>query len=763
MCLAFILLVIISAANARRGGPDEFGYQFVDSDERDGPYYSWIEINRIGTPLGMRGLDDDAVRTISLPQPFTFYGIDYNLINICSNGWINFGSSYGWARYNFSPLPEPEEPNALLAVFATDLLPRTSPGDVYYYYDSGTRQFIVEYDGIIEYSSGTIPFKFEVILDFIRSNILFQYATTGMLTSHTATIGIENETGTIGLYYGTQNDLHNNLAILFYSRATANYPYFTSFETDDERTGFTTTDSTLWQWGNPTTGPANAHTGRICWATNIGGNYPPNANAKLITIALNARGLRHPIVDFWHWYSTEANIDGGNVKISTDECVSWSIVRPIGGYPVAELNGINALFGQPSYSGSSGGWQKVFFDLTEYAGQVFWLGFHFASDAGGESYPGWYIDDLGFYEAFGVLQGHIELAYGANDSGAIVRIAELGIADTTDSTGYFRFDSLWIGTYTVEITRTRYVSQRVESLSITFLDTINLNITLYPELYSSNFELDCGDLIPIPPDSGWQWGVVPDTIPPFGAFSGSRVWGTILNGRYANNANWKLDLRTALYTVMHPALVVWMWYSFSGEYGGLLYDGGNVKISVDDGATFEVVEPIDGYDGVVAPHNVFLRNQPAFGGLYNGNFWHQRIFDLTRYAGRPVIIRFEIGTDNVGTSWGWYLDDLIITEYTSIEKESRTPNKFEFSAFPNPFNESVVFNILTPYNTDGKLEIFNSLGELVFSIDGLKLYCGINKISWNTKNNHKNLPSGVYFARLVTKEKNLNLRVILLK
>lgn len=766
LLISFVLVLgVLDIAIAGRGGPDEFGYTYIDSDEPGGPVFNWIEINSIGTPLGMHGADDDAYRTVGLPETFNFYGVDYTSVNICSNGWVNFGVPYGGARYIFNPFPDPTDPNALLCIFGTDLLPRTSPGDVYYYYDRTGRKFIVEFDGIIEYSSGTIPFVFEVVLDFLRETILFQYLVTGPLISHTAQIGIENETGTIGLYYGTHDRLHNNLAILFSARAMANVPYYTDFETEPGREGFETTDSTVWEVGTPSrVGPSAAHSGSICWGTNIRDNYPNSADAMLLTLILNTPGLSHPILDFWHWYSTEPNVDGGNIKISTDEGASWEILVPMGGYPVRELEGVNALYGQPAFSGNSGGWEKVYIDLSEYTARQCRVAFHFASDARGGSYPGWYIDDLGFYEAFGVLRGHITLSYATNNSGAIIRIPELGLADTTDESGSFYLDSVRIGSYRVEVSRVRFVPFSRDSVPITFLDTTSLDITLYPELYYANFELDSGDLVPNPSTGAWQWGEVDTAIPPYTAVSGTHLWGTNLHGRYENNANWKLDLYTVLTTVAHPGLQVWMWYSFDGEYEGLLFDGGNVKISADNGATFEIITPTGGYDGVVSPHNVYLGNQPAFGGLHHGDSWHLETFDLTPYAGLPVIIRFEIGTDNVGTSWGWYIDDIRITEYSGVNYNEIRPAEFSLSTYPNPFNSVLTISINANLSAVARLLILNATGERVFENANLLLKNGENRIEWNGIDMHGGqAPAGLYLVRVTFNNQVFTKRVVLLK
>ena len=85
-------------------GPDEYGYNIYDSGD-DGydlaPVYDWIEID---PSLGGNGIDLSLsnsgngnwsgigpIAHVDLPFPFKFYGVDYDEITVCTNGWIAFG------------------------------------------------------------------------------------------------------------------------------------------------------------------------------------------------------------------------------------------------------------------------------------------------------------------------------------------------------------------------------------------------------------------------------------------------------------------------------------------------------------------------------------------------------------------------------------------------------------------------------------------------------------------------------------------------
>jgi len=188
------------------GGPDEFGYSWIDSDEPGGPSFSWIDITGVGTPLN---LEDDDYEEVSLPWSFPFYGVNKTSLKISSNGYLTFGID--GSDYSNDPIPDPTEPNDLIAPFWDDLNPE-SGGQIYYYYDDANERFIVEWYEVPHYFYGG-PYTFEAIL-YPDGHMLFQYLSMVSRTDE-ATIGIENSDASIGLQVVYDAPyVHNNLAIL---------------------------------------------------------------------------------------------------------------------------------------------------------------------------------------------------------------------------------------------------------------------------------------------------------------------------------------------------------------------------------------------------------------------------------------------------------------------------------------------------------------------------------------------------------------------
>jgi bacillolysin len=103
------------------------------------------------------------------------------------------------------------------------------------------------------------------------------------------------------------------------------------------------------------------------------------------------------------------------------------------------------------------------------------------------------------------------------------------------------------------------------------------------------------------------------------------------------------------------------------------WDGGNVKISVNGGA-WQVIPAsaflFNRYNGTIigAPANTNpLAGQPAFTGSDGGSVdgsWGKSIIDLTGIADKnnKIQLRFDIGTDGCGGTFGWYVDNLEVVQ-----------------------------------------------------------------------------------------------------
>jgi Secretion system C-terminal sorting domain len=199
------------------GGPDLFGYEWIDSNDPQGPVYEWNDIVGTGTQVTnwiptsiYSGEDEGKAGPFDLGFTFKYYGVTYNNVWFCSNGFISFVDITDAAMSN-GTIPSSNIPNNFIAGIWDDLDGKTT-GKVYYKQEP--TKFIVQYNNWPGYSTGVGPFTFQFVIHKNGKIMLYFKTITG--TSTSATVGIENHNGTDGLqvaYNATY--LQNNLALQF--------------------------------------------------------------------------------------------------------------------------------------------------------------------------------------------------------------------------------------------------------------------------------------------------------------------------------------------------------------------------------------------------------------------------------------------------------------------------------------------------------------------------------------------------------------------
>ena len=235
-------------------GPDEYGYYIYDMNDIEYemvPDYNWIEIDPDyggeGDEIGINDNGDnlDDVDTINLPFPFTFYGVEYYEVSICSNGWISFGETEMRSFRNYT-VPGPGGPSPIVAVFWDDL----EDGEIFAYNDSQNGRFIIQWDVDTYYANSNEVFQ--IILYNTGSQtptgddeMLLQYRdfnntsvgnypvgnyNGSVVHGQYASVGIEDHTGLIGLEYTFNNEyptaampLSDHTALFITTRSSALY------------------------------------------------------------------------------------------------------------------------------------------------------------------------------------------------------------------------------------------------------------------------------------------------------------------------------------------------------------------------------------------------------------------------------------------------------------------------------------------------------------------------------------------------------------
>ncbi len=216
-------------------GPDSYGYYAFDNTDNSSvfaPVYDWIALDPDhsgpGTAVGLTDFDweQDDTRTVDLPFTFRYYGVDFDQVSICSNGWLAMGETPLVHYRNYS-IPSKGSPGGMIAPF-WDNLNQADARLVYSYYDAPAHRFIVQWYLMPNHFSGAVQ-NFEVILldpawhptatgDGI---IVFQYATVENTDSRDgyATVGIQNLDRTDGVLYSYWNQYASGASELQSGRA----------------------------------------------------------------------------------------------------------------------------------------------------------------------------------------------------------------------------------------------------------------------------------------------------------------------------------------------------------------------------------------------------------------------------------------------------------------------------------------------------------------------------------------------------------------
>ena len=191
---------------------DAFGYICRPSD------FDYIDA---GTALNLTG--DDASLAIDLPFPFTFYGTTFRTATVSTNGFLSF-ATFPNNTFSNTPIPDTDAPNAAIYPFWDDLFV-DGPGSVRTEVvgTAPNRRLAVEWSQV-RFVGDSSRITFEVVIGE-NGRIQFQYkdlasGTRGQGVS--ATVGIENQTGTDALQYSTgEAALQSGDAITFRRPGTA--------------------------------------------------------------------------------------------------------------------------------------------------------------------------------------------------------------------------------------------------------------------------------------------------------------------------------------------------------------------------------------------------------------------------------------------------------------------------------------------------------------------------------------------------------------
>lgn len=192
-------------------------YQMTSAD------FNWID------PSGMTRLiltDNGTSPAQRLSFPFVFYGQPYDQLYVGANGVISF-LNQGLSTTSNTDLPLASSPNAVICPYWDNLNPAAG-GSVRIGTVGGApnRRMVISWVSVPRNSSSA-ALTFQAVLSEGTHQILFQYLDVQPSTSRGAargaTVGLENETGTVAAKYtfdGSPALLRNSQTLLFIPQST---------------------------------------------------------------------------------------------------------------------------------------------------------------------------------------------------------------------------------------------------------------------------------------------------------------------------------------------------------------------------------------------------------------------------------------------------------------------------------------------------------------------------------------------------------------
>lgn len=244
-------------------------------------------------------------------------------------------------------------------------------------------------------------------------------------------------------------------------------------------------------------------------------------------------------------------------------------------------------------------------------------------------------------------------------------------------------------------------------------------------------------------------------------------FGDTGNGPYADLADGAL-ITPPILLGTGAELTFYHWIEAETQNSVQAWDGAVVELTSDGGANWGLIEPVGGYPYVILPNpaSPFPGNYPCFSGEHD---WQQEVFELDAFQGETVQIRFRFGSDGYVTEEGWHVDDIVLVpdEVSSdVSFEGGLPLATALrGALPNPFNPRTTIRLTVAEPRDRlELSVFDISGRLVRRLMEGPVAPGTYNVTWDGRSDAgRDVPSGLYFARMKTRDIEQSTKLLLMK
>ena len=363
------------------GGPDEFGYEWSDSNREVHLHYEWIDIEGEPNTEDVHFLtNDDASFPINIEFEFPFYNHVYSGLIVNPNGWIGFGVDND--EWNNISIPSPEAPAPAIFALWDDLNPENGSCNAFcsgnvYTHSTGDR-FVIWFNDVAKYTSvgEEAYFDFQIVL-FPSGKIKINYRNIDGVPS--ATIGIQNQNGTDGLLVNYLEEyVHNFLSLEF---ATIEVPTWISINNGENEGQIPYGESheiTIY------VDTEQLETGQFSTELMVLNNAQPDVYIPLNVEVLNS---------------------DAEINLSISHIDDWNMV----GLPVIMANSNFQSVFPTSITGSSYGYNGEYTQEEELElGRGYWLRF---SDSGSTDITGTSMNELEveISEDWNIISGHSQV------------------------------------------------------------------------------------------------------------------------------------------------------------------------------------------------------------------------------------------------------------------------------------------------------------------------------------------------------------------
>lgn len=514
----------------------------------------------------------------------------------------------------------------------------------------------------------------------------------------------------------------------------------------------------MWEWGEPTSGPNLAKSGKKVLGTKLDGNYDKLKDTLVVlpTIDLTNEN-RNAALTFNHWYDLD---NGDGAFFDTAEVWIGEVKEGVTSTEDIDYKNLRL------YKNKSRDWKEEYIDLSSYKGKKIsiMLGVRWAGWSKRET-SGWYIDDIKIEEASKEVPKSPE-KYLSLDFKTDKLVYNFSPIDNPKITAYNLYrsknpngpfekvlteDISKVGKYSVDLvdipeektgTYYYYATASIGENESNPSEIKSYTYTEGKEVIKYDFEKDGQGWVSIPDSSGniWTRGKPNEVKTLSESLTGSMPSLDQSRGKNTNSPNvWATELNdfrkpNAIYTLESPSmdlskltkarLYMQTWFNTRGrigndEYGIYNNDRGQIMISNDEGKTWSTLFELD--DKTINEQielNGRKIDKRAVGA------WYTDYFDIpSEYLGKSGIkLKFVLktGTDDHDIySGGWYIDDVAIYNLEDAEIQPETARVFEDSKFHlyNDISLDAGNSSTIPVEKNGKLTI-EETGVSVYSEEG---------------------------------------------